>query len=144
MDYSLGEGETCYIRDAVQIDYEATRITVYGPVFSGDGNENSMCVLFEGENCAILITADRSAFGERLLLRKAALPDVDVLIAGHHGSAGSTSRELLEAVKPETVIISVGEGNVYGHPAPSLLQRLQDFGCSVYRTDLHGTVVYRK
>lgn len=144
VDYSLEEGETCYIRDAVQIDYEATRITVYGPVFSGDGNENSMCVLFEGENCAILITADRSAFGERLLLRKAALPDVDVLIAGHHGSADSTSRELLEAVKPETVIISVGEGNVYGHPAPSLLQRLQDFGCSVYRTDLHGTVVYRK
>ena len=103
-----------------------------------------MCVLFETENCAILITGDRSAFGERLLLRKTQLPNVDALVAGHHGSADATSRELLEAVKPETVIISVGEGNVYGHPATALLQRLQEFGCSVFRTDLHGTIVYRR
>lgn len=144
VDYSLKEGSVCYVEDAAQIAYGDTKITVYGPIYSGDDNENSMCVLFERENCAILITADRSAFGERLLLRKAQLPDVDVLIAGHHGSADATCRELLEAVKPETVIISVGEGNIYGHPAPALLQRLQEFGCSVYRTDLHGTVVYRR
>ena len=74
----------------------------------------------------------------------AQIPDVDVLIAGHHGSKYSTSEELLRTVKPETVIISVGRENYYGHPAPELLQRLADFGCTIYRTDLHGTVVYRK
>ena len=144
VDYAMEEGRVCYIEDAVQIAFADTKLTVFGPIYSGDDNENSMCVLFETENCAILITGDRSDFGERLLLRKATLPDVDVLVAGHHGSADSTSRELLEAVKPETVIISVGEDNIYGHPATSLLQRLQEFGCSVYRTDLHGTIVYRR
>ena len=144
VDYSLKAGTACYVEDAVEIAYGDTKITVYGPIYSGDDNENSMCVLFETENCAILITGDRSAFGERLLLRKTQLPNVDALVAGHHGSADATSRELLEAVKPETVIISVGEGNVYGHPATALLQRLQEFGCSVFRTDLHGTIVYRR
>jgi competence protein ComEC len=79
-----------------------------------------------------------------MLLRHTDLPDVDVLIAGHHGSRHSTSEELLREVTPETVIISVGEGNPYGHPAPELLQRLQDFGCIVYRTDQNGTITYRR
>ena len=139
-----GEGTLCYVDDTLQIDIGSGKITVFGPMYDGEDNENSMCVLFEGENCAILITGDRSAFGERMLIRREALPDVDVLIAGHHGSKDSTSEALLTAVKPETVIISVGEGNVYGHPDPELLQRLSEFGCTVYRTDLHGTVVYRR
>ena len=100
--------------------------------------------MFETENCAILITGDRTDFGERMLLRSAELPDVDMLIAGHHGAKTSTSMELLEAVNPETVIISVGEGNYYGHPHEELLQRLEEFGCVVYRTDIHGTIVYRR
>ena len=79
-----------------------------------------------------------------MLMRKTELPDVDVLIAGHHGSKYSTSEELLSAVTPETVIISAGECKSYGHPAPELLQRLKKFGCTVYRTDLHGTIIYRR
>ena len=138
------EQKICYVEDAVEIALDHGKITVFGPVYNGSGNENSMCILFEGENCGILVTGDRAAFGERMLLRKTDLPDVDVLIAGHHGSKYSTSEELLRAVTPETVIISVGENNSYGHPATELLQRLSEFGCTVYRTDLHGTILFRR
>ena len=79
-----------------------------------------------------------------MLLRNRALPDVDILVAGHHGAADSASQELLEAVKPETVLISVSEDNIYGHPAPKLLERLEKFGCSVYRTDQSGTIIIRR
>lgn len=119
------------------------KLSVFGPFYAADSNENSLCVLFETENCAILITGDRSAFGERMLLRMEEIPDVDLLIAGHHGSKYSTSRELLEAVRPETVIISVGD-NSYGHPADEVLERLEEFGCTVYRTDENGTIIYRR
>ncbi len=135
---------TAYIRDKAEITFGDAKLTVFGPIYEGYDNENSMCVLFERENCAILITGDRSAFGERMLMRKTELPDVDVLIAGHHGSKYSTSEEFLSAVTPETVIISVGEGNSYGHPAPEVLERIVKFGCIVYRTDIHGTIVYRR
>ena len=86
-------------------------------------NESSLCVLFQAANCDILITSDRSDFGEKLLMREYDLPPLEILIAGHHGSKTSTSMELLEATRPVIVAISAGE-NPYGHPAEELLARL--------------------
>lgn len=120
------------------------KITVFGPTFAAGSNENSLCILFESENCDILVTGDRSLVGEGILLRQAQLPDVDLLVAGHHGSKNSTSEELLQAVSPDVVFISVGENNAYGHPAEELLRRVTAFGCEVYRTDLNGTLIFRR
>lgn len=115
------------------------------PAKSGkSNNENSMCVLFESKECVILITGDRDTGGEKELIRNYILPDVDVMIAGHHGSKSSTGEELLRAVRPEIVVISVGENNQYGHPASQLLKRLLEFGCTVYRTDILGSVLIRR
>lgn len=141
---SLSAQKTVYAAQDLHLHAGDTGITVYAPTFPGSGNEKSLCVLFDTEKCDILITGDRDAFGERMLLRAAEIPPVDILIAGHHGSKHSTSEELLAAVSPEIVCISAGEDNSYGHPAPELLQRLAAFGCTVYRTDLHGTIIIRR
>lgn len=133
-------GETVYVWDDMELSFGTARMMIYGPVYSGLDNENSLCVLFDTEKCDILITGDRSAFGERMLLRYRELPDVDILVAGHHGAAESTSEQLLNAVQPETVLISTAKDNIYGHPAEKLLQRLRDYGCTIYRTDQHGTI----
>ena len=119
-------------------------ITLFSGDFPEDDQENGLCVLFESENCAILITGDRSGLGERMLMEMYALPRVDLLIAGHHGSQYSTSERLLETVQPDTVFISAGKDNRYGHPSQALLQRLETYGCRVYRTDLQGTLRFRR
>ena len=106
-------------------------------------NERSMCVLFQTENCAILITGDRSTVGEKALLQQVELPPVDILIAGHHGSGSSTGMELLTKIQPKIAVISVAENNYYGLPAEQTLYRLRVFGCRVYRTDLEGTIVFK-
>lgn len=126
------------------LSFGETQITIYPPAFSASGNENSLCILFDTEKCDILITGDRSERGERRLLAQYAFPEVDLLISGHHGAKSSTGEALLQTVRPDTVIISVGRNNIYGHPAPELLERLETFGCTVWRTDIHGTVVYRR
>ena len=131
------------VREDILLTYGDTSLSIFAPVVPDRGNESSLAVLFERENCAILITGDRSAFGERMLLKTGRIPRVDVLVAGHHGAADSTCRELLEAARPGIVVISVGE-NSYGHPAPSVLERLNDFGCLVYRTDIHGNIILRR
>ena len=104
----------------------------------------SLCVLFDTEKCDILITGDRNAFGERSLLRHGDIPDVDILIAGHHGSRYSNCEELLAAAKPEIVCVSVGAENPYGHPDAEVLERFANFCCTVYRTDQHGNIVIRR
>ena len=140
----LSAGETIYASENLNLETGNTDLTIYTPTFPGTSNEKSLCVLFDTEKCDILITGDRDGFGERMLLRKEQIPKVDVLIAGHHGSGNSTCEELLYAVSPEIVCISAGKDNPFGHPAPELLRRLAEFGCAVYRTDLHGTITIRR
>jgi len=107
-------------------------------------NESSMCVLFQAGDCDILITGDRNRTGERELLAQTELPKLDVLVVGHHGSHFATSHELLSATRPQIAVISVGEDNRYGHPRQEVLERLQLYGCSIQRTDLQGTIIFRR
>jgi competence protein ComEC len=64
---------------------------------------------------------------------------VDVLKVPHHGSANRDDR-VLDQITGRLAIISVGEDNDYGHPAPSALTGLRRKGFHVYRTDLEGDV----
>lgn len=125
------------------VSLEADGIEIIPSFETKDSNESSLCVLFQQENCDILITGDRSKEGERYLIENTDLPDLEILVAGHHGSKSSTSWELLEATRPEIVIISVGEDNSYGHPSWETLERLRIFDCDIYRTDTMGTIIFR-
>ena len=138
------EGKTVYASQDLHLTFDGGELRVYSSQYPGSSNENSLCVLFDTENCDILITGDRGSFGERMLLRNAELPNVDVLVAGHHGAADAACQELLDAVQPEIVCISVGADNPYGHPAPALLERLAKQGCAVYRTDQNGQIIIRR
>ena len=102
-------------------------------------NENGLTVLCTVGDFDFLVTGDMDKATEERLVRQKKLPDVELMMVGHHGSDGSGSEGLLAAVKPEAAIISVG-GNSYGHPAEGALRRLAKHGVELYRTDLQGHV----
>ena len=139
----LTDGTVYRVRENLLLTYGDTKLTVFGPLVPDSGNESSLAVLFQGENCDILITGDRSGFGERMLLKTAELPELEVLVVGHHGSKYAACQELLEATNPAMAVISVGE-NPYGHPSQEVLDRLEDAGCAVYRTDRDGNITFRR
>lgn len=91
------------------------------------------------EDFDFLVTGDMSRSDEKKLVKGYALPDVEVLVAGHHGSKSSTGRELLDAVRAEVGIVSVGP-NSYGHPTAEALYRMTDRNMAVYRTDKQGNI----
>ncbi len=62
---------------------------------------------------------------------------VDVLKVSHHGSA-KQDPGLLAQLHPRLALVSVGQDNGYGHPAPQTLQLLAAAGARVARTDLSG------
>ena len=116
-------------------------ITVFPPMMEeGTVNELGLTVLAAHGTLDVLITGDMEREGELRLVEEAALPEVEVLVAGHHGSDTSTTPELLEAVKPGLALISVGQNNKYGHPDWDTLVRLDEIGADIYRTDLYGTI----
>ena len=116
-------------------------LTVFPPIWEerSSDNENGLVVLAAADERELLITGDMDSTSERNFLKTYDLPDVEALVAGHHGSKYSTSEDLLDAVNPETVCISVGS-NSYGHPADETMRRLAQSGCGIYRTDLQGNI----
>lgn len=119
-------------------------LTLFAPLGRGTGtNELGLTVLASAGDFDVLITGDMDGGTEKLLLNHADLPDVELLVAGHHGGADSTTPELLAAVRPELAVLSVGAHNPYGHPAADTLLRLDEAGAEIYRTDLHGGITVR-
>ena len=137
------EGKLYTIESDSVVVIPGSGITVFAGEENTHDNEHSLCILFQPENCDILITGDRGIKGERALLEQTTLPQVDVLVVGHHGAKDAASFELLRTVRPETAVISVGASNPYGHPAEEVLERLELFGCNILRTDQNGTIVIR-
>ena len=118
-------------------------VTVFAPVSRGSDNRAGLSVLFSAGGLDALVTGDMDADLEARLLALHSLPDLEVLVAGHHGSKYSTGEALLAATAPEVVLISVGE-NHYGHPAGETLRRIADAGAEAFRTDQCGNITVRR
>ena len=107
-----------------------------------DVNNESVVGRLTLGNFAMLFTGDAegpvekdmvASYGKKLKCQ--------VLKAGHHGSKTSSTAEFLKLVQPESVVMSLGVNNQYGHPHEALLNRLQKQGIkNIYRTDANGTI----
>ena len=107
-------------------------------------NEASLVLKISCGSFDILMTGDLGEEGEEAVLdacrKDGQSLKCECLKAGHHGSRYSTSGTFLKAVSPETVLISCGYHNVYGHPHKALLDRLSEAQETVFRTDQNGAV----
>ncbi len=100
-----------------------------------DPNTLALVALARWRGFRMLLTAD--AESESVPVDPGAL---DVLKVAHHGSADAGLQRLLDRSKPRLAVISVGAGNSYGHPDPSILATLASAGVPVMRTDRDGSV----
>lgn len=132
-----------WVTENMTLSLEQGMIELFPGKNQKSDNESGLCVLFRTEKCDILVTGDRSISAEAELVANADLPEVDILVVGHHGAGNSTGLQLLQTVHPDVAVISAGKDNAYGHPAAETLQRLELFGCKVLRTDQNGTIVFR-
>ncbi|MBP1737584.1 MAG: internalization-related competence protein ComEC/Rec2 [Oscillospiraceae bacterium] len=134
------EGTTItYLSENMTLPFGDSTLTLYAPLGTGETNEEGLSILCTSGDYDVLMTGDMGSDVEARLIKYDHLPDIELLVAGHHGSRYSTSDALLDAVKPEVAVISVGY-NSYGHPSEETLARLESRGIAIYRTDLMGTV----
>lgn len=128
----------CYVTQDTAISSDGASVQILPPMGDGDDNDG-LCVLMSLGSCDILVTGDMDIEAEYRLVAEYDLPDLDILVAGHHGSKYATSAVLLRNTTPEIVLISVGE-NTYGHPTAETLGRIAASAATVYRTDLCGNI----
>ena len=134
--------EIHFLSDDEEIDYNGMSIKLFGPAASKDINECSIKLLASFGSYDMLATGDASKSVERKLIAEHEIKDVELLIAGHHGSKGSSSPELLGSIGADTAVISCG-WNSFGHPSEETLEALHKYSYNVYRTDLNGRVELR-
>ena len=108
-----------------------------------ESNDSSLVILATYGQRSFLFTGDAEEEGEELLLKYHG-DDLrcDVFSAGHHGSKTSNSIKLLQAARPEFVVVSCGKDNSYRHPHPEALNNFASVGATVYRTDELGTIIF--
>jgi competence protein ComEC len=109
-----------------------------------DSNDASVVMIFSGPSFDLLLLGDLGEAGQQRvsalankILGSSSKPLV--LKVSHHGS-NDQSAAFHEMLQPELALISVGEGNGYGHPGRELLDLLARSGSQVLRTDLHGSL----
>ena len=94
-------------------------------------------------SAALLLTGDVERSIEQEMLLSGELRPTDVLKVAHHGSRTSSTEEFLGAVQPEFALISAGFENSYGHPHPTVVERLREHHAATLRTDLDGMITIR-
>ncbi|MEW6189354.1 MAG: DNA internalization-related competence protein ComEC/Rec2 [Actinomycetota bacterium] len=114
---------------------------------NSDLNNNSVVLKLTYGDFSLLFPGDIEREGQSLLLdcgdtcpSGGRVLHCTVLKVPHHGSANGGDFKFLRQVSPQVAVISVGEGNPFGHPAKSTLGKLKSLGAKIYRTDRDGDV----
>lgn len=141
---ALAEQYRCkvyFLSQDSRFSFGQAELSLFAPLGDGGANEEGLSLVCTSGDSDVLITGDMNSIVERRLVKYKNLPDIELLLVGHHGSRNSTSEELLIATTPEAAVVSSGY-NSYGHPAHEALERLGAAGCDVYLTDQMGTVTF--
>lgn len=131
------------------LDIDGVLLRVLGPdsawtASRTNPNDASLVLMVQHGRVRILLTGDAETEQEAWLVRRwGDALGATVLKVGHHGSRTSSTSAFLDAVRPQIALISVGAGNSYGHPAPSVMESLRAHGADILRTDRDGAIVLR-
>jgi competence protein ComEC len=126
------------------VDWGGVRLDVLWPaddepVKTASNNDSLVMRLSDGSE-TMLLTGDIEKPVERTLTGDGAQLTADFLKVPHHGSKTSSTQGLLDAVHPHFAVISVGEDNGFGQPNSDVVDRIQQKGARLYRTDRDGAV----
>ncbi len=108
-----------------------------------DPNEHNTVYMIRYKDIKAMVTGDLLEEDELEMVDYYEGTDIlkcDILKVAHHGSKSSSSEAFLDAAKPGIAVIQCGLNNFYGHPHKQTLERLEERGIRVFRTDLSGAV----
>lgn len=125
-------------------DLGGVKLTVLAPLSVKENeNDNSLILRLDYGERSMLFTGDAEEDEEKDLLGASPeLLDADLLKVAHHGSANSTTEAFVQAVTPEVAVISASSDNSFGHPTPSVVERLRKADCIVYSTSTSGSLTF--
>ena len=90
---------------------------------------------------AFILPGDITQAVERQVSARVEPSPLVIVKAPHHGSGGSSSPRFVDALHPAIALISAGQRNPFGHPAPAVVERYRAAGARVFSTAQDGAIV---
>lgn len=119
---------------------DKVKIKVIWPIenyVANSRNNTSMVILFRYYDKNILITGDIESEVEYMILND--LEQSDIMTIPHHGSKTSSTKDLIDAVRPKFAVVSYGKNN-YGIPSEEALKRYKEVNSIILSTFEHGEI----
>ncbi|MDE6281146.1 MAG: ComEC/Rec2 family competence protein, partial [Oscillospiraceae bacterium] len=85
--------EVILVDDTAELSLGKSALALFPPLGGGTSNESGLFVLCSHGDFDALITGDADAFVEKMLVKYCPIPDIELLIVGHHGSKNSSCEE---------------------------------------------------
>jgi competence protein ComEC len=132
--------------------YDPARLTILHPTdtfVSQEGwapyglNNGSIVVRLDYGKVSFLFLGDVEVETDLTLLKRKDYLKATVVKVPHQGSLTGSSQELVEAMEPSVAVVSVSQGNRFGHPADAVIRRYEACGARILRTDRHGAIIMR-
>ncbi len=111
-----------------QLSWQYMDIDILGPSAPSDDNDGSCVLRISDGQFSVLLPGDIEAKAEASLLGAGVALSSSILVAPHHGSRTSSSREFIESVSPDIALFAAGYRNQYGFPKPDIVARYQQAG----------------
>jgi competence protein ComEC len=103
-------------------------------------NNYSIVLHMKYGNTAMLFTGDAETLSENEIMADWDIKS-DIVKIGHHGSKTSSSYNFLNELAAKVAVVTVGAGNRFNHPNGEVVERLNEMGIAIKRTDELGTIV---
>lgn len=126
--------------DLIEVD-DALRIEILNSATNKKGNNpSSLALKITYDEVDFLFMADVEKAQEKSMMKETDI-SADIIKIAHHGSKTSSSAPFLKEVQPSTAILTYGKSNTFGHPAPRVIDELQDLTSTIYSTAVFGNIV---
>ena len=141
--HELGDAREIQLTSTAQLALLHPRDEASVNLMDEDVNSDSLVLKMTYGSVRALFTGDINRETELALISDGNDLRAEFLKVPHHGSQTSSSSEFIEAVGPQEAIFSVGTRNRYGFPSEKVVNRYQERGCRVLRTDELGAIRLR-
>lgn len=135
------QSETCSLKVLHPSASTPSALLISSRGFGGTAlNNRSLITRLECGSHSFLLTADAEVEALEQMAGRPEGLSAEVVKIPHHGAKSSLNQNWINRLSANSLVVSVGLNNRYGHPAGEVVNQYREKGIPLFRTDMDGAI----